>query len=88
MKRCRHLIEAWSGQRIETLEKCISSLIEEERKFPEESFDMEQRIDQMFQELNSDALHFQNLYYSERKHILHLDQQRCAGYGKKEVISA
>ena len=87
LKRCRHLLEAWSGQRLETLETCISSLIEEERQKPDESFDMEQRIEQMFQELNRDALHFQDLYYSERKHILHLDQQRCAGYGNKEPIS-
>ncbi len=87
LKRCRHLLEAWSGQRLETLEKCISSLIEEERQKPDESFDMEQRIEQMFQELNRDALHFQDLYYSERKHILHLDQQRCAGYGNKEPLS-
>jgi DNA primase len=88
LKRCRHLLEAWSGQRLETLEKCISALIEEERQQPDESFDMEKRIDQMFQDLNSDALHFQDLYYSERKHILHLDQQRCAGFGNKEPVSA
>ncbi len=88
LKRCTHLLEAWSGQRLETLEKCISALIEEERKQPDDFFDMEKRIDQMFQELNSDALHFQDLYYSERKHILHLDQQRCAGYGKKQPLSA
>ena len=88
LKRCTHLLEAWSGQRLSTLEKCISALIEEERMRPDEKFDMEERIDQMFQDLNSDALHFQDLYYSERKHILHLDQQRCAGYGKKESLSA
>jgi len=88
LKRCRHLLEAWSGQRLETLEKCISALIEEERQQPDESFDMEKRIDQMFLDLNSDALHFQDLYYTERKHILHLDQQRCAGFGNKEPVSA
>ncbi|WP_320667566.1 DNA primase [Prochlorococcus sp. MIT 1307] len=88
LKRCRHLLEAWSGQRLETLERCISSLVEEERHRPEESFDMENRIEKMFQELNSEALRFQDLYYSERKHILHLDQQRCAGYGKKQPLTA
>ena len=30
-------------------------------------------IDEMFEELNSDALRFQDLYYTERKHIIHLD---------------
>ncbi len=86
LKRCRHLLEAWSSQRLETLEKCIAALVEEEQQQPQESFDMEKRIDKMFNELNSDALHFQNLYYSERKHILHLDQQRCSSYGDKEPL--
>ena len=66
----------------------ISSLIEEERRQPNEVFDMEKRIETMFEELNSDALHFQQLYYNERKHILHLDQQRCAGFGDTETVSA
>ena len=42
--------------------------------------DMEQRIHTMFEDLNAEALRFQELYYSERRHIQHLDQQRCAGY--------
>ena len=42
----------------------------------------------LFKELNFDALHFQELYYSERKHIIHLDQQRCAGFDDKKLISA
>ena len=42
---------------------------------------MEQRIQTLFEDLNADALRFQQLYYSERKHIAHLDAQRCAGYG-------
>ena len=41
---------------------------------------MEHRIQAMFDDLNAEALRFQELYYSERRHILHLDQQRCAGY--------
>ncbi len=88
LKRCRHLLEAWSGQRLETLERCIATLIEEERNKPEQVFDMEHRIDEMFQNLNSDALHFQDLYYSERKHISYLDQQRCSGYGDSQLVSA
>ena len=44
------------------------------------AIDMETRIDAMFADLNRDALHFQELYYNERQHIGHLDQQRCAGY--------
>ncbi|WP_320674447.1 DNA primase [Prochlorococcus sp. MIT 1341] len=88
LKRCRHLLEAWSGQRLATLERCIANLIEQERLHPSESVDMENCIENMFQELNSDAIHFQNLYYSERKHIIHLDQQRCSGLANDEIVSA
>ncbi len=87
LKRCRHLLEAWSGQRLETLERCIAALIEEERQQAIGSVDMETRIEKMFQDLNSDALRFQNLYYTERKHIAHLDLQRCAGYEDPEKLS-
>ena len=81
-KRCRHLLEAWGGQRLETLERCIASLIanEQEQTATAESVDMEGRIQEMFEQLNADALRLQELYYSERKHIQYLDQQRCAGY--------
>ena len=81
-KRCRHLLEAWGGQRLETLERCIASLIanEQEQTATSEVVDMEGRIQEMFEQLNADALRLQELYYSERKHIQHLDQQRCAGY--------
>ena len=86
-KRCRHLLEAWGGQRLETLERCIASLIanEQEQTATAVGVDMEGRIHDMFEKLNADALRLQELYYSERKHIQHLDQQRCAGY---EVAAA
>ena len=80
-KRCRHLLEAWSGQRLQTLERCIALLIDQEKnQQTDQSADMEQRIHGMFEDLNSEALRFQELYYSERRHIQHLDQQRCVGY--------
>ena len=84
-KRCRHLLEAWTGQRLQTLERCIAVLIEQEKEEQsavavEMEVDMEQRIHSMFEDLNAEALRFQELYYSERRHIQHLDQQRCAGY--------
>ncbi len=88
LKRCRHLLEAWSGQRLETLEKCIAALIDQESRGSDGYVDMEARIDIMFEELNSDALHFQELYYTERKHILHLDRQRCSGFDDKDLIPA
>ena len=77
LKRCRHLIDAWSSQRLQTLENCIASLIIQDNSDPSNSSDMEERVIKMFEELNNDAINFQELYYAERKHILHLDQQRC-----------
>ena len=78
LKRCRHLIDAWSTQRLQTLENCIASLIVQENSEPSDSNDMEQKVINMFEELNNDAINFQQLYYAERKHILNLDQQRCS----------
>ena len=77
LKRCRHLIDAWSSQRLQTLENCIASLIVQENSEPSNSLDMEERVIKMFEELNNDAINFQELYYAERKNILRLDQQRC-----------
>ncbi|CAK6692099.1 DNA primase [Cyanobium usitatum str. Tous] len=87
VKRCRHLLDAWSSQRLETLERCIARLLEQEREEARATAsglaplsDMESRIEALFSELNSDALRFQELYYNERKHLEHLDSQRRAGY--------
>jgi DNA primase len=93
LKRCRHLLNAWSAQRLETLERCIARLLEAgnaaadapgdgdlSRALQPAALDMEARIEAMFADLNSDALHFQELYYNERQHIAHLDQQRRAGF--------
>ncbi|CAK6700988.1 DNA primase [Synechococcus sp. CBW1107] len=80
LKRCRHLLDAWGSQRLETLERCIARLLEESEAEASAAaaLSMESRIDSMFSELNGDALRFQELYYNERRHISHLDQQRCA----------
>ena len=84
MKRARHLLDAWSSQRLETLERCIARLLDDSQAPPAEAaaetLDMETRIEAMFAELNSDALRFQDLYYNERKHIEHLDSQRRASF--------
>ncbi|MGA0020714.1 MAG: DNA primase [Vulcanococcus sp.] len=89
LKRCRHLLNAWSAQRLETLERCIARLLEEGHAAAEPepgsalqpvALDMEARIEAMFADLNGDALRFQELYYNERQHITHLDQQRRAGF--------
>jgi DNA primase len=91
LKRCRHLLDAWSSQRLETLERCIALLLEEERREADASAsglapvsDMESRIDSLFADLNGDALRFQDLYYNERRYLTELDSRRCAGY--EEVV--
>ncbi len=77
LKRCRHLINSWSSQRLETLENCISILINTSADDNSDSF---KEIEDLFQDLNSDALKFQELYYLERQHIVFLDKQRCGNY--------
>ncbi|MBM5790186.1 MAG: DNA primase [Cyanobacteria bacterium M_surface_10_m1_298] len=90
VKRCRHLLNAWSSQRLETLERCIARLLDDSQSpaaaaSGDSGIDMESRIDSMFADLNRDALRFQDLYYNERKHIAHLDSQRRASY--EETLS-
>ena len=77
LKRCRHLIESWSSQRLKTLENCISILIDNSSV---ESSDSNIEIDDVFNNLNSDAIKFQELYYLERQHINFLDKQRCGNF--------
>ena len=74
LKRCRHLIESWGSQRLKTLENCISILIDNSSL---ETPDSNKEIEEVFKDLNSDAIKFQELYYLERQHINLLDKQRC-----------
>ena len=77
LKRCRHLIESWGSQRLKTLENCISILINNPSSATSNS---NKEIDDLFKDLNSDAIKFQELYYSERQHIKFLDKQRCGNF--------
>ena len=81
LKRCRHLIESWGSQRLKTLENCISILIDNSSV---ESSDSNKEIDDVFKDLNSDALKFQELYYLERQHINLLDKQRCGNFASNQ----
>jgi DNA primase len=94
LRRCRHLLDAWSSQRLQTLEHCIARLLEEERHPPPAGsappppgagLDMETRIHALFDALNGDALRFQEAYYAERRYLLQLDDGRRAGY--EETLS-
>jgi DNA primase len=87
LRRCRHLLDAWSSQRLQTLEQCIATLLEPEAaQRPDAGDDMEQRIEALFADLNGDALRFQELYYSERRYLEQLDSHRRAGL--EEVVAA
>ncbi len=82
LKRCRHLIESWGSQRLKTLENCISILIDNSSL---ETSDSNKEIDDVFKDLNSDAIKFQELYYLEREHINLLDKQRCGNFSYKKI---
>ena len=102
LRRCRHLLDAWSSQRLQTLEHCIARLLEEERQAPPPApatpgpatpaagagLDMETRIHDLFDALNGDALRFQEAYYSERRYLNQLDDGRRAGYEETLAVPA
>ncbi len=81
LKRCRHLIESWGSQRLKTLENCISILIDNSSL---ETSDSNKEIEDVFKDLNSDAIKFQELYYLEREHINFLDKQRCGNFSSNQ----
>ena len=71
------MIQSWGSQRLKTLENCISILIENPSSVRSNS---NKEIDDLFKDLNSDAIKFQELYYLERQHISFLDKQRCGNF--------
>jgi DNA primase len=79
-KRCRHLLDAWKAQRLHTLEQCLARLLEADTSPSGATpvIDMESRLQQLFEELNHDALRLQADYYAERRHLRDLDQHRRA----------
>jgi len=81
LKRCRHLIESWGSQRLKTLENCISILIDNSSL---ENSNSNKEIEDVFRDLNADAIKFQELYYMERKHINLLDKQRCGNFSSNK----
>jgi DNA primase len=88
-KRCRHLLDAWRSQQLRTLEHCLGLMLERGAEPPAgltPVVAMELRIEELFAQLNADALRFQQDYYSERRHLGELDRRRCADYA--EVTAA
>jgi len=80
-KRCRHLLDTWNAQRLHTLEQCLARLLEIDMppaNLSAPAADMERRLQELFEELNHDALRLQADYYAERRHLQDLDQHRRA----------
>ncbi|BEV36369.1 DNA primase [Synechococcus sp. M16CYN] len=82
LKRCRHLLETWGSQQLQTLESCIAMIIDQSNQTTDQqdNVNMEELIQSLFNDLNRDALHYQELYYAERRCLLHFDRQRCGSY--------
>jgi DNA primase len=74
-KRCRHLLNSWQLQSIQSIERCMTLLLAEDFG---DVIDPSDRIEQLYEELNQEALHFQKLFYDERQYLQNLDRQRCA----------
>nr|AUG32106.1 DNA primase [Paulinella longichromatophora] len=81
LKRCRHLLDAWANQQLQTFEDCIRILMEQERYESPGPINMESKMESMFFMLNADKIRFQELYYKERKRISYLDMQRWTNLG-------
>ena len=82
LRRCRHLLKAWSVQPITTTEQCIAALLEQEsatapENHPDPKAAAEDKIHTLYLQGNQEALRLQELYYSERRHLCALDQERC-----------
>jgi DNA primase len=74
-KRYRHLLNSWQVQTIQSIERCITLLLEEDFSAVH---DPNHRVEQLYQQLNQEAFHFQKLLYDEHRYLNHLDRQRCA----------
>ena len=57
-------------------DSCISILIDN----PSGSSNTNKELDDLFKDLNADAIKFQELYYLERQHMNFLDKQRCGNF--------
>lgn len=73
-KRCRHLLNSWQSQRLESIERCMEQLLTEDWSTPEQA---EQRIEELHRSLNGEILEFQRLFYDEWRYLQTLNQQRC-----------
>ena len=73
-KRCRHLLSVWLQQDITSIAQCIQQLLAPTETSPDPS---DQQIQDLYRQLNADALHFHDRFYNEIRYLQDLDRQRC-----------
>jgi DNA primase len=73
-KRCRHLLKVWSEQEVKSIGACLAHLLAEGGDHLEAT---DPRLEQLYMQLNEQALHFHQLFYEEKRYLQQLDQQRC-----------
>ncbi len=73
-KRCRHLLDSWQRQNIQSLERCIETLLSSDgTTLGDEDPDLAMHL--LWEELNGEALQFQRLFDEERRYIDQLTEQ-------------
>jgi DNA primase len=73
-KRCRHLLDSWQLQAVQSIEECVEQLLQEGLGV---NGDAENRIEQLYLQLNQTALDFQKRFYDEWYYLQDLSQERC-----------
>ncbi len=73
-KRCRHLLDSWARQSVQTIESCIGKLLAQGL---DDGEDAEEQIERLYRQMNAEVLEFQKMFYDERRYLQVLDQQRC-----------
>ncbi|KKI99173.1 DNA primase [Prochlorothrix hollandica] len=73
-KRCRHLLSSWQTHRLESMERCMTDLLQEEL---DPAQDLELRIEALYHSLNHEILDFQRRFYDEWRYLQALNRHRC-----------
>jgi DNA primase len=77
-KRCRHFLKIWSDQTLKSLKFCLEQLLEEVADaIAPDSEDMEELIQALYADLNTQALQFHQFFYEENRYLQQLQAQRC-----------
>lgn len=78
-KRRRHLLDAWKSQTIESIERCMTLLLSEDWT-EDHPLNPNDRINELYRDLNRESLELQQKFYAENQYLTQLDQQRRVTY--------